>query len=166
MNKVLERIKKVFLEILPAFIFFLAMFHMLAISKALILKQYGIIVPATAMAIVWALVIAKVVLIVNRLPFLNMYPRKPLIYTLIAKTFAFTVITILFFLLESYIHLGLKTGGFSGAWDRMNAGIVWPAFWLRQAWVFILILFYCASIELSQALGKDKVKEIFFGRNH
>ncbi len=163
MNKVIGRVKKIFLEILPAFIFFLVMFHMLAVSKAMVLKQYGIIVPSTTIAVVGSLIVAKAVLITDRLPFVNLYPRKPLIYTVLAKMAAFGVITIIFFLLEAFIHLGVRTGNFSGAWARMSADINWQAFWLRQAWIFMLIFFYCAAVELARILGVSRIREIFFG---
>jgi len=160
---VLGRIRKVFLELLPAFFFFLLMFHMLIVSRALVLKQYGIVVPASAMATIGSLIMAKAALITDRLPFLNLYPRKPLIYTVVVKTLSFSAITIIFFLLEAFFHLGVKTGGFSGAWDRMSLEINWQAFWLREAWIFILIFFYCAAIELARVIGADRVKKIFFG---
>ena len=42
MKSILIRIKKEFLEILPTFIFFLVMFHVLFVTRALTLKEYGI----------------------------------------------------------------------------------------------------------------------------
>ncbi len=164
MNKLLGHIKKSFLNILPALIFFLLMFHMLAVSKALILKEYGIVIPSSAVAIIGSLIVAKVVLIADKLPFLNLYPKKPLIYTVAVKTFVFGIVTIIFFLLEALIHQGIKIGNFSGAWEHMNAEVDWQAFWLREAWVFVMILFYCAATELARAVGAGRVKEIFFGR--
>lgn len=165
MNNILSHIKKVFLEILPAFFFFLVMFHILAVSKALVLRQYGIMLPASAAAVIGSLIVAKVVLIADRLPFLNLYPRKPLIYNIILKTFAFSAIAFIFLITEELVHLSLKCGNMAVAWTQMKGDVNWPAFWLREIWLFVVIFFYCQAVELIRALGADKVKEIFFGRS-
>lgn len=166
MNKVLTRIKKVFLEILPAFLFFFVMFHILSVSRALILKQHGIVAPASAIATVGALIIAKVVLVADRIPFLNLYPRKPLIYNVVLKTIVFSIFTGIFFVLEELIRTAIKQGAFSGAWAHLCVEYNWEAFWMRQLWVSILILFYCATVALVRTLGPARVKDIFLGKKY
>ena len=158
------RMRRVFREILPAFIFFFVMFHILAVSRSLVLRQYGIIVPASAAATIGALIVAKAVLIAGRLPVLNLYPRRPLIDTVILKTLAFSLITLLFLAAEQFIHLSVRYGNASEAWVRMRCEVSWPAFWLRQMWFSVLLFFYCAAGELVRALGADRVREIFFSR--
>jgi hypothetical protein len=77
---IFRKIKELFLEILPAFVFFLVMFYMLLITKEIVLKRHGLPAGSSALAVVGALIVAKVVLVANRIPFLNLYPKKPLIY--------------------------------------------------------------------------------------
>jgi hypothetical protein len=161
MNKIRGYLQKTFFEILPAFIFFFVMFHILSVSRALLLKQYGITVPASAMATIGALIMAKVVFLTNKLPFLNFYPRKPLIYNVIAKTVAFSIAAMIFLILEELLRISIKTGSLSMAWERLVGENNWPAFALRQTWLSLLILFYCAAIELVRSLGTGKVKDIF-----
>jgi hypothetical protein len=113
------------------------------------------------MATIGALIMAKVVFLTNKLPFLNFYPRKPLIYNVIAKTVAFSIAAMIFLILEELLRISIKTGSLSMAWERLVGENNWPAFALRQTWLSLLILFYCAAIELVRSLGTGKVKDIF-----
>lgn len=158
------RIKKIFLEILPAFIFFLVMFSLLLVTRSLTLRSYGITVPASAIAVIGALVVAKVIFIADRLPFLNLYPRRPLIWTVVLKTIVFGIVTFLFLMTEELIHQARHCGSLTEACYSLKDNIVWPAFCAREIWINILLFFYCAAVELARVIGFDKVKEIFLGR--
>jgi hypothetical protein len=164
MNKILNKAKELFLELLPPFIFFFIMFYLLLFTKELILKHYGIPTQSSAIAVISALIVAKVVLIANRIPFLNLYPKKPLIYNVVFKTIVFSLFTILFMLIEEFARLARVNGGCAAAWDKMTGDFTLSLFLARQAWTFVLILLYCAGAELARVIGKDKVAEIFFGR--
>ena len=162
MRKILAKIKEEFLEILPTFIFFLVMFHILFVTRALTLKEYGIASHAHAMALLGALVVSKAIFIADKFPFLNFYPRKPLILNVLSKTVAFGLFTFLFLFFEELFHQMLKHGGFVASFDRLTADIAWPVFWSGEIWVAVLLLFYCAASELIRVVGVDKTKAIFF----
>jgi hypothetical protein len=164
MNKVLNRIKDLFLEVLPAFIFFLVMFHIMMITRALVLKQYGISAPASAVAVIGALIVAKVILIANRIPFLNIYPKKPLIWNVLLKAVVFSAITFVFLIVEGILQEARRQGGLVAGFEHFGANVVWPAFWARDIWINVLILFYCAAMELAHVVGAKKMSEIFFGK--
>jgi len=108
MKKIPWHIGKVFRELLPAFIFFFAVFNILSASRALVLKEYGIEVSASAVATIGALIMAKVLFLMDKLPFLNLYPRKPLFLNVVSKTIAFSVAACLFFIIEQWIRFGVR----------------------------------------------------------
>ncbi len=164
MNKAAKKVKEIFFEILPPFIFFFVMFTLMFVSKELILKRYGIATRSSTMAVVAALIVAKVVLIANRIPFLNSYPRKPLIYNVVLKTVVFSIATMILMSAEEMFRLSKLDGGFPAAWEQMTGDFAWSYFFIRQAWVFILILLYCAGAELTRVIGREKVHEIFLGK--
>jgi hypothetical protein len=58
-------------ELLPPTIFFFVAFHILVFFRALMLRQYGVQLSSVAGATVAALVVGKVVLIADALPFVN-----------------------------------------------------------------------------------------------
>ena len=163
MDKTLAFIKKEFFEVLPAFIFFLIMFHVLIVTRALTLKAYGINAHMTAAAVIGAFIVAKAILIADRLPFLNLYPAKPLIWNAVLKTLAFGIITFLFLFIEEILHQQHLYGSFTVGYEHLQKDVMWPAFYAREIWITILLLFYCSAVELARVIGAEKVKEIFFG---
>ena len=164
MVKVFNKIRELFLEALPPFIFFLIMFHLLIITKALILRHYGIVTQSSAIVAISALIVAKVVLVVNRIPFLNLYPRKPLAYNVVIKTIVFSAFTMLFMFVEELVRLARKLGGFAAAWEQLDHDFSWSYFIVREVWIVVLIMLYCAGAEFTRVVGKDRAMEIFFGK--
>ena len=163
MNKIVAYIKKELKEVLPASIFFLIMFHILVVTRALTLKAYGITAHSTAIAVIGALIVAKAILIADKLPFLNLYPRKPLVWNAVLKTVVFGIITFFFLMIEELLHQSHQYGGMTAGYEHLNTDVVWPAFWAREIWITILLLFYCSAVELARVVGPIKVREIFFG---
>jgi hypothetical protein len=163
MNKIIHHIAKAIREIIPAFIFFFIMFQILLVTRALMLKQFGIDAPLSAIAVIGAIIVAKVVLIADRIPFLNQYPKKPLIYNVVFKTIVFFTVAFILLMLEEYIHVARTNKEFTWTGASIRAHISWPIFWVRQIWLFVLLFFYCSASELARAIGRDRVREIFFG---
>ena len=165
MNKMISRIKKELLDVIPAFIFFLVMFYVLAITRALVLKAYGITVHSATVALIGALIVSKVILITNKLSFLNLYPKKPLIWNVVLKTIVFGTVTLAFLFIEELLRQSRQFGGMAAGYEHLKTNVEWPAFWARDIWLTVLLLFYCAAVELYRVVGEDKVKDIFFGKN-
>ena len=80
MSKGWRTLQHEFFEILPPIIFFLISFNIVLIDRALMLRQYGLHLFSVAGASVLALLVAKVVLISEKLPFIDRFPEKPLMY--------------------------------------------------------------------------------------
>jgi len=163
MTNIIAIIRKEFLRVLPAFIFFLIMFHILVITRALTLKESGITAHASLVAFIGAYIVAKAILISDRLPFLNLYPGKPLVWNAVLKTVVFGIITFLFLVIEEMFHQSHQYGSFAEGYRHLNTDVIWPAFWAREIWITILLLFYCSAVELARAIGIERVKEMFFG---
>ncbi len=125
------------------------------------MRQYGITVPGSAIATIGALIMAKVIFLTDKIGFLNPYPRKPLIYNVIGKTVAFSAAALIFFILEELFRFSIKSGSLAVGWEKITIETNWSSFWLRQTWLSLFILFYCAAIELVRVIGKGRVKEIF-----
>ena len=58
-------------EVIPPTIFFLISFHIIVLDRALMLREYGVQLSAVAGATIGALLVAKVVLVADMLPFIN-----------------------------------------------------------------------------------------------
>jgi hypothetical protein len=158
-----SRLKHEFLAVIPPTIFFFTAFQLIAFTRALMLEQYGIEVTTFVAATIGALVVAKVVLVVDLLPFVNRFPEKPLIYNVVWKTTIYLVAALLVRYIEHLFPFVRETGDLAAANRRLFDEVVWSHFWAVQLWLLALFFVYCALRELTRVLGQDRVRAMFFG---
>jgi len=149
-------------ELIPVIVFFFFAFQLLALTEALILKQYGISVSAFLTATITALVVAKVVLIADHFPLVNRFPTKPLSYNVFWKTAIYFAGLVAFRYAEHFVHFWRQTKTVAEANRRMLDEMVWPHFWGVQLWMLVLLLFFCTFRELIRALGRERMIRMFF----
>ncbi|MES2438080.1 MAG: hypothetical protein V4584_03390 [Verrucomicrobiota bacterium] len=143
-------------------LFFFVAVQLLAVTDSLILKQYGIHLKTFFSATMLALIVAKVVVITDHFALVNRFPEKPLIHNVIWKTLIYFSAALAFRYLEHLIHFRRRSTDFAEANRRLFEEIIWPHFWAVQLWLLVLLLIYCAFRELVRALGRDRIRAIFF----
>ena len=163
MSKLFAKVKEEIIEVLPPTIFFFITLHLVAIVRVLMLKGSGIAVSTPLQVTVAALILGKAVLIADLLPFINLYPHKPLIYNVVWKTTIYVLVAALVHYLERLADFWKEAGSLVAGNQKLLAEIVWPHFWAIQILLVVLLLMYCTLHELVRVLGRDKILEIFFG---
>lgn len=168
MSSIVSRLKHELVEVIPPTVFFFIAFQVIAFTRALMLEQYGIRVATFVAASIAALIVAKVVLIVDLLPFVNRFPEKPLIYNVAWKTMIYLAAALLVRYIEQLIPFVREHGDLALANRHLLDEVVWPHFWAVQIWLLVLFFVYCALRELVRVLGRERVLYIFFGpsRSH
>jgi hypothetical protein len=149
-------------ELIPVTAFFFVAFQLLALTQALMLRQYGISVSDFLTATVLALVVAKVVAITDHFAMVNRFPEKPLGYNVVWKTAIYFVASLVARYAEHLFHSWRKAGSLVGADRQVVDEIVWPHFWAVQLWLLVLLLMYCTFRELVRALGRERIIRMFF----
>lgn len=162
MSNLSQYLKRELHELVPVTVFFLIAFQLLALTEALMLKQYGIRVSTFLTATVMALVVAKVVIITDHFKLVNRFPDKPLVYNVVWKTVIYFLTLLVVRYAEHLIHFWRQTGNMAIANRRLVEEIVWPHFWGVQLWLLILLLTYCAFREIVRVLGRDRIIRVFF----
>jgi len=163
MSQVWTKVKHEIREVIPPTIFFFLAFHIVLLDRKLMAREYGLPVSSMFVATVAALLVAKVVLIADMLPFINRFPDKPLIYNVMWKTVIYVGASLLLHYLEHLVPLWWRMGDFGAANAQLRAEMVWPHFWAVQMWFVVLIFVYCAFRELIRVIGRERVLQIFFG---
>lgn len=163
MNSIVSRVKHELFEVIPPAIFFFVAFQVIAFTRALMLKEYGIEVSTFMAATVGALIVAKVVLIVDLLPIVNRFPEKPLIYNVVWKTAIYMIAALLVRYLEHLIPFIRRYGDLALANSHLLEEVVWPHFWAIQIWLLVLFFAYCSIRELVRVLGRERVRQMFLG---
>jgi len=65
--------------------------------------------------------------------------------------------------LEHLVDFWREAGSLVAGNQKLLAEIVSPHFWAIQILLVVLILMYCTMHELVRVIGRDRVREIFFG---
>jgi hypothetical protein len=161
MNKVLMSIAKEIREALPAMLFFLVAFHMIAITKTAILDEYKVSAASATFATVGALIVGKAILIVEKLPLARFFSVR-VISNILWKTLLFGLVAMLFRILEELIPLLGKHQGFVAAVEHLSEDVSWSHFWVVQMWLFSLLFLYCLAAEFVRMVGPGKVRTLLF----
>jgi hypothetical protein len=109
------------------------------------------------------LIVAKVILLAEGIPFINKYPDKPLIYNVVWKTIFYVLVAFIVRLLEYLIPLWWQYRDLGVAMEHLLEETIWPHFWVIQIWLFCLFSVYVSFRELARTLGEEKFIKIFFG---
>lgn len=157
------KLKEEIEAMIPPAIFFFVALHVVALVRVLLLEGTGIEAGTSLSVTIAALIIAKAVLIADLMPFINRYPHKPLTYNIAWKSTIYFFVALLLHYLERLVDHWREAGGFIAGNEKLLAEIVWPHFWGIQILLVVLILVYGTACELARALGKDRLRQIFFG---
>ena len=163
-SRVAEKIAEEIRAILPPSIFFFVTLHIVALIRVLMLKGTGVPVSTSLQVTVAALILGKAVLVADMLPFINRYPDKPLAYNVAWKTVIYVLVAMVVHYLEHLVDFWRQAGSLVAGNRKLLADMVWPHFWAIQIVLTLLILMYTTMHELVRVMGKDKVREMFFGR--
>jgi hypothetical protein len=166
-SKIFEFVKHEFLQVLPPTIYFLCTFHIVALTTSMVLEQFEIHVSTHAVATVLALLVGKVVLVVNKMPLLRKLDGQPLVYPIVFKAVIYSVFVLLLRLLEHWIPGLLETGSIARATSHLMEGVAWRLFWMGQIWIFVLFVFYTTAVEFIALFGltTGQLSKAFF-RQH
>lgn len=130
--------------------------------RRLILASYQITYLNYGVAILEALVLAKVILIGDALHLGRRCEKKPLWYSTVYKTFVFTLLVGLFTLVDHWVR-GFLQGQNASAILHHLLGPHKFELLARCLVTFVSFIPFFAFKELSRIMGKGKLKAIFFG---
>jgi H+/gluconate symporter-like permease len=161
--KLFEKLKHEFLQVLPPMVFFFIAFILLVTTDRLIQREYGIPPIGYGVALIGALLVAKVVLIFDHLSFMNKFSGKPLIFNIAWKSTLYFAGAFLARYIEHIFPFLREYKNLSEAHQHLMAELVWPHFWVVQIWLAVLFLIYCTFQELIRAIGRNQFIRLFLG---
>lgn len=149
-------------EALPAFLFFLVLFHLIGLTKAVTQANHEITALRATASTAGALIVAKTIVLVEALPIAWLFPGRRILQIL-WKSSLFTMVALLFRFAEEFIPRLLRTRSIPAALQAMDNGISWPLFAVLALWIFAGVMLYCLVVELARAAGRDKVRALLLG---
>jgi len=161
-----ERLGHEIREFIPAALFFVVAFQLLALTQSLILHEHGIRISSFVAAAVGGLIVAKVILIADHFPFINRFPAKPLAYNVAWRTAVYFAATIVARYIEQLVHFWRQSGSFAAANQSMATELNWAHLLCVHLWLLVFLLIYCAATELVRRLGAGWVYDLYFKDRH
>jgi hypothetical protein len=132
--------------------------------RRLLMAHYDISYTEWGISLIKALILAKVILIVDLLRISHSLEDRPLIVPTLYKTFIFSLFVALFAIMESAIRGFLQGKGLGGALDHLLSQGT-SEFLSRCLVAFCAFIPYFAFKEIGRVLGKGELGELFFRKN-
>lgn len=142
------KIGREIVRLIPIFLFFFAAFSLINMTQGLMMKEEGGSPFSMGQVVLIAVVVAKVFIIIDHLPFIDAFSKKPLICKVLWKTSLYSVAALSIRLIARHFH---------------EQHIPWEQFWAIQIWFLVLFFLFVAFRELRIAVGTAKVRKMFFG---
>jgi hypothetical protein len=155
-----------FINLIPALIYFIVTFNLIVLTENLMLRQYTNTYISYTLATIGALIAAKALLIINHIPYVNAFPKKPLMYNIVWKIFVFGILVLLIRILEKMLDFYFQFHNFQAAYFKIFHVVKTPTFWSIQIWIFLLFTFYIIASEFIRVIGKDKILKLLLGNRN
>ena len=154
-STILAWIKQDVIRVFPAFVFFFVSFQLINQIEELFLRSHGIPTFSFLETTVAAAIIAKVILVIDHLPFANPFPRQPLICNVLWKTALYAIPTM-------FVRLGIRAEPYFPNIHEFIESIDWGQFIAIQEIYVVLFFTFVTSREFILIIGPPKVYRIFF----
>lgn len=147
-------------EYLVNFVYMAFVFSSIVLYRRLLLAEHGIYLTDYFAGIINALIIAKVVMIGAFLRISRKFEHKPLIIPTVYKALLFTIMVMIFNIIEVFIRGFIHSPVFSDAFNELKKHVDFD--WLGVSLIiFITFVPFFAFKELARALGREKIAGIF-----
>lgn len=137
-----------------ASLYFLVWFGILMIIKVLLLEEYHIKFSGLSLVIVGALVVAKVILIMEHIPLGSWVQRKPAIVDLLLRTFLYSFGIVIILILEKAYEGRHEYGGFGSSLQQVFNHVDVYHVWVNSIVVFCALLSFNFLTLIRTHLGK------------
>jgi len=144
-----------------ALYFFLWLGLLMALKK-LTLKDYNIEISGISTTIISALIIAKVVILMEFIPMWKWARQQPTIVGILLRTLLYTIGVAVIFLLEKAFEARHEDGGFQSALVHVFQGRDIYLVWTKTIVIGISLLGYNTMSVVRQWLGKKELARLFF----
>lgn len=163
MGKIFNWMKQEAIHALPSIIYFLCAFNFIHFTGSLVRSSYDQPYFTYLSMSLDALIVAKALLISNSLPFINAFPKKPLIYNIVWKDWIYSIFVFLIWSLDVFLHSLARHDSWGLAWAQFKYKLTTPVFISGLLWVWVLLAVYVVCHEVIMAVGKDKILRLIFG---
>jgi len=155
-------LKREIYRVFPAFLFFWGAFCLINFTQGLLLHSKGIAPYGFWQVFFAAAVVAKVIIVIDHLPFIEPFSKKPLIFNIVWKTVLYTAASYFVRVLFRMIPFVFETGSISEGYHQFIKAIHPTEFNAIQIWYAILFFGFVLSREFIKIIGLKRTYQILF----
>lgn len=165
MKKLYQFVKHEFLHVLPLILYFFIVFTLINEIEAFLMEKAGITPVSIFEIFLAAALIAKVIIVIDHLGYINRFKNKPLMIPIVWKTLNYWVILfIIRFLIRFIPTFKVKGALLKDHLDQFFQSLDWRLFFAVQIFYLLFLFIYVTFYELSNKVGDKKIRKIFFGK--
>jgi hypothetical protein len=149
-------------HLLPPTLYFLISFNVISLTTRLLHYDKWFDLTSIVIASTTALVVAKVVLVVDRVRIIDKFRGAPLIQPILYKAVFYSLVVLVVRFLERWVDFAIDAGGVWTGLQVLMAQLAWHRFIAVHVWIFICFLVYVAATEVNSLMGEGQLFRLFF----
>jgi hypothetical protein len=157
------RVKAEVRKIVVTAVFFSIGFCIIILHNRLLTEGSTIQIASYGRAVVGGLIVAKMLLSVDMLPFVHAFPHKPLVHNIVWKSLLYVVASLCFLYMEPFLKHLVRGFSLSVSHSRAWHELMLPRTWATVIWLAVLLVVFVTAQEVSRVIGKEQLKSMFFG---
>jgi len=166
MPRAVAKLKEELRKVLVTALFFATGFCLIIVAERLFTRGSSIEVAGFARALIGGLIVAKVLLLVDMIPFVNAFPHKPLIHNIVWKSTLYISASVVFVYLEPFVKHLFKGLGLLASHALAWQELMRPRTGAIMIFLLMLLVAFVTMREISRVVGRDELKQMFFGERH
>ena len=144
-------------------LFFSTGFCLILVSERLVTRGSGIEVAGFFQALYGGLIVAAVLRVVDLLPFFDAFLGKPLLHNIVWKSSLYVAASLVYRYVKPLVKFLFHGLSLPAAASSALQEFMLPRRWAIEIWVAMLLVVYVTMMELVRVIGRDRLKEMFFG---
>jgi hypothetical protein len=145
-----------------ATVYFAIWFGLLMFLKTMILTEYKVEFTGISMALIGALILAKVVLIIDLVPLSGWTRKHPAVWFLFFRTLFNIIAVFILLLLEKAFESRHEYGGFGSSLSQVFQHRDIYHVWANVTVVSIAVFWFNVIFVVRRYLGEQKLRQLFF----
>jgi hypothetical protein len=149
-------------HLLPPTLYFFVAFNLISFTTEILIHNYWFDLSSFILASTTALVVGKIVLVVDRVRVIDKFRGGPLIWPILYKSVFYSIVVLIVRFLEKVVRFAIETDGFGPVFRDTLSNFSWHRFAAVHLWIFVCFLIYVTATEFNALVGRGQLFRLFF----
>ena len=161
-RRVIRAGSRVVRHLLPPTLYFFVAFNLISFTTNILVDNHWFHLESFILASTTALVVGKIVLVVDNVRIIDKFRGGPLIWPILYKSILYSVVVLIVRFLEKAVRFAIDADGFGPAFRDALHDFTWHKFAAVHLWIFVCFLIYVTATEFNALVGQGQLYRLFF----